>query len=269
MWEIIGYCCAIIIGILVGLVGAGGSILTVPVLVYLLGIAPVVATGYALFIVGISSLVSTFHYMKRNLVNYRIVLLFGIPSVMAVYLTRKFIVPIIPEDFFSVMGNMITRNNFLMLLLGVLILTSAASMILVKRKYEGDNEEDIVPFIYPRMILIEGIIIGVLTGLVGTGGGFMIVPALVLLCRLPMKTAIGTALLIASAKSSIGFLGEIGNNLNIDYQFLLLFTCFTIVGVFIGVRLSKFISAFVLRKWFGRLLVVAGIYILLREFLTL
>ena len=269
MYEIIGYAGAIVVGLLVVLIGAGGSILTVPVLVYLFHISPVIATGYALLIVGTTSIISTFSYIRRNLVNYRIALIFGIPSVAAVYLTRRFMLPAIPDEVFSVGNSIITKDIFLMMLMGGLLFVSATSMVLVKRKYDTDEEPNLNTFYYTRMILIEGLIIGVLTGLVGTGGGFMIIPALVIMCNLPIKTAIGTALLIASAKSGIGFLGEMSINPDIDYELIFKFTGFALVGIALGTFLSGKVSGYKLRNYFGYFLYVVGAIILINELLSL
>ena len=269
MYEIIGYAAAILVGVLVVLVGAGGSILTVPVLVYLFHISPVIATGYALLIVGITSIISTLSYIRRKMVNYRIAIIFGIPSVAAVYLTRRYMLPAIPEELFTYGESLLSKDVFLMLLMGALLFVSATSMVMVKRKYDAEPELNLNTFYYTRMILIEGLIIGVLTGLVGTGGGFMIIPALVILCNLPIKTAIGTALLIASAKSGIGFLGEISINADIDYELIFKFTGFSLVGIAIGTYFSDKVSGYKLRNYFGYFLYVVGATILITELLSL
>jgi hypothetical protein len=268
--EIIGYLGAIVVGVLVALVGAGGSILTVPILVYLLHVAPVAATGYSLLIIGITSLISTFGYMYRKMINYRIVVLFGIPSVIAVYLTRRFLVPMVPNEIYEQGNLLITKDSFLMLLLGVLIMLSAFSMISVKKNYQPNiSPQKVSSFQYSRMILIEGVIIGTLTGFVGTGGGFMIIPALVILCQVPIKTAVGSALLIAAFKSGIGFLGEIGNNPNIDYELIGVFTGLALIGIAIGSILSQKVSGYRLRNAFGYFILVIAIFILVREYMNL
>jgi len=268
--EIIGYLGAIVVGVLVALVGAGGSILTVPILVYLLHVTPVAATGYSLLIIGITSLISTFGYMYRKMINYRIVVLFGIPSVIAVYLTRRFLVPMIPNEIYEQGNLLITKDSFLMLLLGVLIMLSAFSMISVKKNYQPNiSPQKVSSFQYSRMILIEGVIIGTLTGFVGTGGGFMIIPALVILCQVPIKTAVGSALLIAAFKSGIGFLGEIGNNPSIDYELIGVFTGLALIGIAIGSFLSQKVSGYRLRNAFGYFILVIAILILVREYMNL
>jgi uncharacterized membrane protein YfcA len=269
MYEILGYAGAIVVGLLVVLIGAGGSILTVPVLVYLFHISPVIATGYALLIVGTTSIISTLSYIRRKMVNYRIAVIFGIPSVAAVYITRRYMLPAIPDEMSTFGDSVISKDAFLMLLMGVLLFVSATSMVMIKRKYDAEPELNLNTFYYTRMILIEGLIIGVLTGLVGTGGGFMIIPALVILCNLPIKTAIGTALLIASAKSGIGFLGEISINADIDYELIFKFTAFSLVGIAIGTYLSDKVSGYKLRNYFGYFLYVVGATILITELLSL
>ena len=269
MSEYIGFAGAIVVGLLVVLIGAGGSILTVPVLVYLFHLSPVVATGYALLIVGTTSIISTLSYIKRKMVNYRIAIIFGIPSVSAVYLTRRFMLPALPDEMFSFGEYVITKDAFLMLLMGVLIFVSATTMVMVKRNYYDEEELNLNSFYYTRMILIEGLIIGILTGLVGTGGGFMIIPALVIMCNLPIKTAIGTALLIASAKSGIGFLGETATDADIDYELIFQFTCFALVGIAIGTFFSDKVSGYKLRHIFGYFLYLVGAVILLKELISL
>ena len=175
----------------------------------------------------------------------------------------------IAQELFTYGESLLSKDVFLMLLMGALLFVSATSMVMVKRKYDAEPELNLNTFYYTRMILIEGLIIGVLTGLVGTGGGFMIIPALVILCNLPIKTAIGTALLIASAKSGIGFLGEISINADIDYELIFKFTGFALVGIAIGTYLSDKVSGYKLRNYFGYFLYLVGATILITELLSL
>src|SRR5690606_12557833 len=168
--EIVGYIASILIGVLLGLIGGGGSILTVPVLVYLLSVLPVTATAYSLFIVGTTSIVGSLTYFKKGLVNIKTAIVFGIPSIIAVYLTRRHLLPTIPENLFSVAGFEVTKDIFLMVLFGLLMVVAAYTM-LSDRKSEMQQTEEPQKFNYP-MILLEGSFVGVLTGLVGAGGGF-------------------------------------------------------------------------------------------------
>ncbi|WP_407523939.1 sulfite exporter TauE/SafE family protein [Lacibacter sp. MH-610] len=260
--EIAGYIASVLIGISLGLIGGGGSILTVPVLVYLFGIDPVLATAYSLFIVGSTSLVGAYPKYKQGLLSIKTALIFGAPAIAAVFATRKFIVPAIPHDLFTIGSLAITKPILLMLLFAVLMVFASYSMIRGKKEDENCNGVAL-QFNYP-MILLEGTVVGVLTGLVGAGGGFLIIPALVLLSKLPMKLAVGTSLLIIAAKSLIGFLGDIGHQV-IDWNLLLIVTALAIGGIFIGNWLSHKISGDKLKRVFGWFVLVMGIYIIIKE----
>jgi uncharacterized membrane protein YfcA len=262
---IIGFVAAIVIGISLGLIGGGGSILTVPVLVYILGIDPVLATAYSLFVVGSTSLVGAGTYIKKGLVNYKTALVFAIPSFIAVFLTRKFLVPALPNPLFSLGEAIITKNMGIMVFFAMIMLAASYSMIFSKKCVDCDEEAP-VSFNFP-MIAVEGSVVGVITGIVGAGGGFLIIPALVLLAKLPMKMAVGTSLLIIAAKSLIGFLGDLSTQ-TIDWQFLLIFTGLSILGIFLGSALSKKINEQVLKTGFGWFVLVMGIYILTKELLA-
>lgn len=260
--ETAGYIASILIGISLGLIGGGGSILTVPVLVYLFAVNPVAATAYSLFIVGITSLFGSFSYFRKGLVNVKTAIIFGIPSIIAVFMTRAYIVPAIPEEILSIGDFVLTKGALLMLLFAVLMLVASYSMI---RKNNTSTEENATEqkFNYP-LILLEGVVVGTLTGLVGAGGGFLIIPALVILSRLPMKEAVGTSLAIIAAKSIIGFFGE-GNETFIDWNLLIVVTIFAIIGIFVGTALSKRIDGKKLKPAFGWFVLVMGIYIILKE----
>jgi uncharacterized membrane protein YfcA len=260
--EYIGYFTSILIGVALGLIGGGGSILTVPVLVYLFAIEPVIATAYSLFIVGLTSAVGTVGYFKKGLVNIKTAIVFGTPSIIAVFTTRALIVPAIPKEVFSTGEFIVTKNLLMMLLFAVIMIAASYSMIKKDKKIIEEKSEE-QKFNYP-LILIEGAIVGVITGLVGAGGGFLIIPALVVLSKLPMKEAVGTSLVIIAAKSLIGFFGEGGEN-GINWQFLLTISAFAIVGIFIGTALSKKIDGNKLKPAFGWFVLVMGIYIITKE----
>jgi uncharacterized membrane protein YfcA len=252
----------LVIGIVLGLIGGGGSILTVPVFVYLLYINPVTATAYSLFVVGVSALVGALQNIKKGLVDFKTAVVFSIPAFMAVYITRKFIVPAIPDELFSAGDLLITKDIGIMVFFAIIMLVAAVSMI----RSNGRNEisHTAVKFNYP-LILIEGFAVGMLTGIVGAGGGFLIIPALVLLAKLPMKKAVATSLLIIAIKSLIGFIGDI-ETMEIDWNFLLLFTGISVIGIFIGVGLSKYIKGEKLKKGFGWFVLLMAVYILFKEF---
>lgn len=260
--EFIGYFASILIGVALGLIGGGGSILTVPVLVYLFNVDTVAATSYSLFIVGLTSAVGSFSYFRNGLVNVKTALIFGIPSIIAVFLTRAYIVPAIPKEVFQLGDFIVTKGILLMLLFALLMIAASYSMI-KKDTRKAENNDSPQVFNYP-VILFEGAVVGVLTGLVGAGGGFLIIPALVVLSKLPMKEAVGTSLAIIAAKSLIGFMGE-GNETAIDWTLLFSVSAFAIVGIFIGTMLSKKIDGAKLKPAFGWFVLVMGIYIILKE----
>lgn len=257
-----GYLASIFIGISLGLIGGGGSILTVPVLVYLFRVDAVLATAYSLFIVGTTSIVGSFSYFTKGLVNVKTAVVFGIPSIAAVFFTRAFIVPAIPQEIFHIGNFTVTKGILLMLLFALLMIFASYSMI-KKDKKSCDELPKKQQFNYP-LIIVEGAVVGILTGLVGAGGGFLIIPALVVLSKLPMKEAVGTSLVIIAAKSLIGFFGESGQS-SIDYIFLTKITAFAIAGNFIGIALSKKIDGSKIKPAFGWFVLVMGIYIILKE----
>jgi uncharacterized membrane protein YfcA len=264
--EIIGYISAILIGISLGLIGSGGSILTVPVLVYLFGVDTVEATSYSLFIVGSTAAVGSIGYFRKGLVNVRTAIVFGIPSIIAVFATRAYIVPAIPKEIMSFGSFVLTKNIALMVLFAILMVLASYTMIKKEKKkpqVESNTETTEQKFNYP-MILLEGGIVGIITGLVGAGGGFLIIPALVLLSKLPMKEAVGTSLVIIAMKSLIGFFGESGET-NIDWTLLMIVTAVATVGIFIGMYLSKKIDGAKLKPAFGWFVLVMGIYIITKE----
>ncbi|HKK39677.1 MAG TPA: sulfite exporter TauE/SafE family protein [Cryomorphaceae bacterium] len=265
MIEIFGYIGALLIGLSLGLIGGGGSILTVPVLAYLFGFSPVMATAYSLFVVGTTSLAGSYSFYKRGLVSLKTAIVFGIPSMAMVYLTRAFIVPAIPESLMTIGEFEVTKGILIMVLFAALMVFASISMIRGKKtvaKLDAD-EAPKQKFNYPG-ILLEGAVVGFLTGLVGAGGGFLIIPALVIFSKLDMKMAVGTSLLIIAAKSLFGFLGDVANY-DIEWNFLLLFTGISIVGIFIGSALSKKIDGDKLKKGFGYFVLVMGLYIMVKE----
>lgn len=263
--EIAGYIISLVIGILLGLTGSGGSILTVPVLVYLFRIQPVIATAYSLFIVGSTSLVGSFAKYKGGDINFKTAIIFGIPSILTVFITRAFIVPAIPDEIFSIGSFLVTKSILMMVLFAVLMLFASVSMIRNKIKPVA-VVNDQKKFKYP-LILLEGTAVGIISGLVGAGGGFLIIPALILLSRLPMKQAVGTSLVIIAANSLIGFTGDLGKA-EINWAFLLSITGLAIAGIFIGNMISKKISGNDLKKAFGWFVLAMGIFIIIRELIS-
>ncbi len=261
--ELLGYFAAILIGLSLGLIGGGGSILTVPALVYLLGTQPLTATSYSLFIVGATSLVGGLQKYRHGMVNVQAAIVFGIPSIVAVFLTRMYLVPALPEIMFNVGDFIVTKDIFIMLVFAILMVAASFSMIYQARISNQNPDDEELKFNIP-LIILEGSVVGVLTGLVGAGGGFLIIPALVLLTKLPMKIAVGTSLIIIALKSLIGFLGDL-QHIAMDWVLILSFTGLAVAGIFVGNKLSHGIDNAKLKKAFGWFVLVMGIYILLRE----
>ncbi|MFK7831806.1 MAG: sulfite exporter TauE/SafE family protein [Winogradskyella sp.] len=260
--EILGFCGALLVGLVLGLIGGGGSILTVPIMVYLIGLNPIIATGYSLFVVGTTSIFGAFKNYKKGCVDLKTAIVFAIPAFIVVYLTRRFIVPTIPEVVFTVNGFAVTNSIFIMVFFAIIMLLASYSMIKGRKNTSPIAIEDIT-YNYP-LIALQAAIIGLLSGLVGAGGGFLIIPALVLLAKLPMKTAVGTSLFIIAVNSLIGFLGDVSNTA-IDWPFLLSFTAISVLGILLGMYISKFISGKKLKKGFGYFTLIMAIYIVYKE----
>ena len=259
--EVMGYIAALFIGVSLGLIGGGGSILTIPVLVYLFGLSPLMATSYSLFVVGATSLVGSVSSYRKGWVDVKTVFLFGLSSIVTVFLTRKFIIPLIPETIY-VGTYPVSFSLLTMVLFAVLMLLASLSMI------RGRTKEEAVSPHGSHMLLLSlyGTGIGLITGFLGAGGGFLLIPALVILLRLPMKKAVGTSLLIIALNSLVGFVGDIGQY-HTDWGLLLPVSLIAISGVFIGGRLSKKIAGDSLKKGFGWFVLLMGLYIIIREIL--
>lgn len=263
--TLFGYSSMLLLGVVLGLIGAGGSILTVPVLVYLLSIPASQATGYSLVIVGTTALVGAIEYLRRNQSSPRMALIFGSPAIIGVYLTRRFFFPAVPDPVAEVGSFALSKDMAVMMLFAIFMLVAAISMIRNNNQGETSGYPIKKPNMNYPLILSLGFVVGIFTGMVGAGGGFMILPVLVLFGGLPMKVAIGTDLLIISAKSLIGFIGEAQVSNDIDYAFIGLITLLPLVGIIFGTWLNKKVPADKLKTAFGWFVLVMGIYIVTRE----
>lgn len=264
--EIVGYIASIFIGVSLGMVGSGGSILTVPVLVYLMGVNPLLATTSSLFIVGTTSLVGGIRAYTKGKVDFKAVTEFGIPSILSIFLTRHYLLPAIPDVVFSIAGLAVTKEILLMVVFAILMLGASITMI---RNQEPviklqEDEKATPQKVLPLMLL--GFSIGIVTGLLGAGGGFLIIPALVLFLKLPMKTAVGTSLLIIAINSLFGFLFSL-KQFEYNWTLILLFTVLSIAGLFIGSKLADKVSGASLKKGFGWFVLIMGVYIIIKELL--
>ncbi|MCI4643144.1 MAG: sulfite exporter TauE/SafE family protein [Flavobacteriaceae bacterium] len=261
--EIFGYLGALLIGVVLGLIGGGGSILTVPILVYLLSVNPVTATAYSLFVVGASSLFGAYQNFKKGLVDVKTALVFAGPAFLSVYLTRRYLMPALPSELFTMGTFVVTKDLAIMVFFACIMLVAAIAMIRDQKGNPAVEEDEKPQYNYP-MIILEGTVVGALTGIVGAGGGFLIIPALVLFAKLPMKKAVASSLLIIAIKSLFGFIGDV-QTIAIDWIFLGSFTALSILGIFLGVYLSKYIPGHKLKKSFGWFVLLMAFYILYKE----
>lgn len=300
-----GVALALGVGAIMGLSGAGGSILTVPILVYVVGVDAVTATAYSLFVVGVTSTVGAASYWRRGQVNVRAAVAFSIPSLVVVFLTRSLLVPAIPAQLGAIGALVVTKELFILVLFALIMALGALSMIAKPRyrlslaeapdsvgqpdapgtgasgaarrprsraetpeqarKSTADDKPAAPVKVSIPLAAVEGTVIGVFTGVVGAGGGFAIVPALVVLSRLPMRVAVGTSLTIIAAKSLAGFVGDVALQDHFDWRLLLAFTALAVAGILAGSRLGRFVPGEKLRPAFGWFVLVAAAGILFRE----
>jgi len=254
--QIIGHILAGFIGLSLGLIGGGGSVLAVPILVYIMGIAPKPAIAMTLVIVGVVSLVGLIPHFKQGNVNLKKAFMFGSATMVGAFLGAKIAsLPLI-------------TGAIQMTLFAVMMLLAAIFMI--KKSGKTDQETEVELYIPPvckycwLWMLTEGLGIGILTGLVGVGGGFAIVPALVLLGQTPIKEAIGTSLVIIAMNSFSGFLGYLGQ-VELNAQLMVSFTFVASLGIIYGAYLSKFVAGNKLQKGFGYFLIAVSAFVLFQQ----
>lgn len=264
---ILGYIAAVLMGMVLGVIGGGGSILTVPILVYLMGVTPDVATGYSLLIVGATAAFGAVRYFKEGLVDVKASILFAVPSIIAVYLTRAFLMPAIPETI-SVQSLTIDKNLGIMVLFAMLMLASAA-MMLKKAYSKSAPSTQVVENKQPNvgLIVIEGAVVGVVTGILGAGGGFLIIPALVLILGMPMKNAVGASLFIIALKSLLGFIGDLQTGIQLEMPLLPLMLVATFIGMAVSTKVAGKLDGAALQKFFAFFTLVIAVFIMTKELL--
>ncbi|TDJ05814.1 MAG: sulfite exporter TauE/SafE family protein [Deltaproteobacteria bacterium] len=255
---IFGYFGALLVGLVLGLIGAGGSILILPILVYLLKIPPVLGTGYSLFVVGLTALVGSYKYYKKDLVHFKTAAYFAIPASFGVFVARNLILPNMPINLFTVGGFTLTRDAFILLFFSVIMLFASYTMIKGRKEIKKATEVNYYSLGF------KGMLVGIVTGFVGAGGGFLIIPALVVMAKLPMKEAIGTSLLIIAINSLFGFFVSMGPHV-IDWKFLAIFSSLSIGGIFLGIYLNHYIPGQKLKKGFGYFVLAMGLFIIGKE----
>lgn len=261
---LIGFILAIVMGLILGLLGGGGSILTVPILVYFFDVSATLATGYSLFIVGATSLIAALKYRRDNLLDIKVATLFSIPSVVGVLVSRLWVLPLVPSKL-NLMSFTCSKDQLILFVFSALIIVIALFMFRSKDPGTQKESVEVKGPVSLFLIGIEGFLVGGTTGFVGAGGGFMIVPALTLLAKIPLKKAIATSLLIISAKSLIGFFGDLVGGVVFDWSFLFSLLILTLIGTLIGTKLSNKISAKNLRKGFAYFILIMGVLIMIKE----
>lgn len=263
--TIAGFVLSFGMGMTLGLLGAGGSILTVPILVYFFNIAPLKATTYSLLIVGLAASAGALNYWTRQLVSFKSAFIFAIPSMCSVFLARSYLIPILPDPMFRLGHVQVGKNEAVMLLFALLMCLSAYFMF-----RNGSKERPLRPQqqANPMQLLLLAFYsagIGLLTGAIGAGGGFLIMPALIEFFRLPFKLAVGTSLTIIAINSLVGFNSDLLNGPSIDWSLLLMLLATTLTGMLTGTYLSKKMDATALRRLFAVFVLVVGVVVLAEQ----
>jgi len=259
--ELFGYASAVLIGLVIGIAGGGGSILTVPIFVYVFGIPTLLATSYSLFVVGSTSVIGSIHHIWKRRVDLRVTAAFALPSFVSVFLARRFLVPALPDPLFAFEDFILPKNEAILYFFAFVMIVAARAMIRSDRPEQGEAADG-----QPRygMLALDGLAVGLLTGTIGAGGGFIIVPMLVLLAGLPIHRAVATSVLIIAVNSFVGFMGDVGHT-RLDWNFLLPFTALSILGIFLGMYLARFVAPDKLKRGFGWFVLVVAGYIIFKE----
>ncbi len=258
---IIGSLLFFLIGVTLSLLGGGGSILTVPVLVYVFGVDPYLATSYSMFLVGTSNWLAAVDSMRKKLVLYRQGFYFAIPGLVVTFAVRRFLLPYLPQYLIQTSELSITKSNGIMLFFAFIMLLAA-----LKSLWGKNAPGDTLPTSYNyKLLVIQGAGVGLVTGLVGAGGGFLIIPALVFSNKVPMKNAVATSLMIIGITTTLGFLGDFNPSIQIDWGFLLRNTSIALVGVLAANHYKDRLSNKFLRLAFGYLILILSIFIFYTE----
>jgi len=261
--EIIGYPAAFLIGLVLGLIGGGGSLLAMPILVYLFSFQVTEATAYSLVIVGATSIFGACQRFTVSCIDLRTAFTFGLPSVLVVFVIRKWLMPYLPETILTFDSLFISRRLFLLSMFS--FLTMGAAYVMITKKIRPLISFGKMKSFY---LIIIGIVIGVVTGIVGIGGGFLIIPALLYLANLPFSKAVGTSLLIIAIKSAFGFAADT-SHYDFDWLFLFIIILIAISGIFVGNRWSVKVPQDKLKTSFGWFTLAMATIILVNESLQL
>lgn len=260
--EFVGWIASFAMGITLGLMGGGGSILTVPLLVYLFALPPTISTGYSLFVVGTTALIGSVMYIRKGDVDLKAGLVFALLSVIGVNVSRGMIIPQIPLVIAQFGSFALTKEILIMVTFASLMVVASYSMIKRKSNQIAMGAEKAVRV---ALIAVVGLLVGIIAGFVGAGGGFLIIPALVFIAGLSMRIAVGTSLMIIALQSLLGFAGDISRGLMVNWSLLGAVTVFAVIGIVVGSALSHKIKEQKLKTAFGWFILVMGITILLEQ----
>ncbi|MBY0554736.1 sulfite exporter TauE/SafE family protein [bacterium] len=260
--ETFGFIASFLMGITLGLMGGGGSVLTVPIMVYLFGFTPTLATGYSLFVVGLTALIGSTLYIRKGEIDFKTGLLFALPSVIGVNISRGLIIPKIPQVILSFNNYALTKEILIMAAFAALMMIASFSMIKNKKEPAPASTS---PLMRSLLIAIQALIVGLIAGFVGAGGGFLIIPALVLLAGLSMRVAVGTSLMIIAAQSLLGFAGDLSRGILVDWPLLLKVAAIAVIGIIAGSSVAHKIKEQQLKKIFGWFVLLMGISILIEQ----
>lgn len=260
--QYLGYIASILMGVVLGVMGGGGSILTVPILVYIFALSPLVATGYSLFVVGTTALIGSIMYVRNKDVDFQAGFAFAIPSVIGVNISRGLIIPNIPDAIAQLDSFVLTKEILIMTTFAALMIAASYSMIKKQTNQKQTTRRSFTRFAW---IALQGLVIGVIAGFVGAGGGFLIIPALVLIAGLNMRKAIGTSLVIIAVQSLLGFVGDLSRGFIVDWSMLLVVTAFSIIGIALGFSVAHKIKEQKLKITFGWFILIMGTVIFLEQ----
>lgn len=259
----LGYIGAVLMGLTLGLTGGGGSILAVPILVYLFGIPGTQATFFSLFIVGLCAAVGTLPMAKRGLVSVKMGLAFFLPSMIGVWFARMVLLPGFPDKL-HLAGHRLTKDLLILILFGLVMLAASWSMLKSEPAHPVPSTVN-----RPLRTGLTGIAVGLITGFVGAGGGFLIVPALVNGISLPIENAIGTSLFIIALNSLAGFAGDLMSGASADWTLIVPFSTASLCGIFMGTYLNRLIPGRKLKPVFGWFVLILGTFMILKQVLDL
>lgn len=260
--EYLGFIASIVMGILLGIMGGGGSILTVPILVYLFALSPTMATGYSLFIVGTTALIGSLVFIRRGDVDFQACFAFALPSVIGVNVARGIVIPRIPPVVAKIGSFVLTKEILVMVVFAILMVAASNSMI---RKKTDRKQLQASTAMRLGLVGLQGLLVGAIAGFVGAGGGFLIIPSLVFMAGLSMRTAVGTSLMIIAFQSLLGFVGDLSRGLHVDWSVIGQVTAFASIGIMAGSAVADNFKEEKLKYAFGWFVLIMGITILAEQ----